>query len=223
MQFNYSNIPLINFGQQVVSSTIGTNIGINNITGIIQSMFNSIRTLTDKTQVGGGIRDENIAVQGITNISTDLTMETVKQAGEINTNAGTQELVTVINTSVVTNKPNTKIHITWSGRCYPVVNSTTGEPAYSASRPRFVIEISTSPTFSSILATDDVSMTGTQHNANNTIGADSWFWHGQTGTSATVFTLSTTGTYYIRLRSGHSGNYVQTSRATSGKITYHLN
>jgi hypothetical protein len=221
MQANIQNTPLLNFNQNINTVTSGSNIGLNPIFSIIDSNLQQLKLLTNNTIFGGGIKDENVAIAGITSVSTNLTMDTINQIGQVDTSASTNDQVVSVSTSITVFKPNQKLHIAWGGRSQPLINGTSGTPI-SASRPLFTIEISSVSNFSSILATASCNSNG--HFYGATAGTvDSWFFFGNPAQKSQVFTLATAGTYYLRVRGGHSGNYVQTSRVIESFITYIFN
>lgn len=221
MQANITNTPLLNFQQDINTITVGSNIGLNPIFTIIDGNFQQLRLLTNNTLAGGGLKDENIAIAGITSQSTNLTMDTVEQVGQVDTSASTNDQVTALSFSLTTPKPNQKIFFNWGGRSMPIVNNISGL-AISASRPLFKIEVSNSATFSSILFSADANSNG--HFYNSTLSnPDTWFFFGNPTNRSKIFTATTAGTYYIRIRGGHSGNFVQTSRVVESFCSYIFN
>lgn len=85
MQFNFLNndISTLVQKQEVRTDTVAGVLGLNNIFTQIRSLFEQIKVLTNKTETGGGISDENIKAGSITNVSTNFVLTTRKQLVDI--------------------------------------------------------------------------------------------------------------------------------------------
>lgn len=223
MQANITPTPLLNFGQDINTTTIGSNIGLNPIFGIIDSNLQQFRTLTNPSLAGGGIRDENIAQASITNVSTNLTMDTINQVGSVNTNSGSVENATAIVNGITTLKPNQKILFIFGAKVKPVNNQfINGSPE---SRMQAVLSVSTTSVFTSVLASATGTSEGHFQTVNNGVvaGGASNFFLGKNPNRGVVITFPSAGNYFVRLQGGHSGNYVNQTEISEGYISYIMN
>lgn len=156
-QFNKLTAPLLNYNQKINTITVASDIGLNNIFSIYDANFEDLRRLTNNTIAGGGLSDQNISNLGISNVSTNLYTDVWIQGGDIAMNvlingagnfAPTQIL---INGSLTTPVANKKVTI-FSSVEWVVTDSAVSSQVAVETR----IEVSVSPTFSSILASKNI-------------------------------------------------------------------
>ncbi|MGL5964727.1 MAG: hypothetical protein ACRCZ2_10085 [Fusobacteriaceae bacterium] len=218
MQFTKNITPILNFNQEIRTNTSGANIGLNQIITSLDSNFDELELLTNKNLVGGGLSDENIKIAGITNISTNLLMNTVDQAGNLDVNyAGTGSYsesakIQLLNGSFTTPTTNKKVSVFSDVGALIVSNSPDTTIAY------IELQLSTSPTFTSILTQRAIyyGITGVPQFASRR----QFPVHIST-------TLPTATTYYFRLRAWVGGVepnlFSATFRFLDSKATYFLN
>lgn len=217
MIFIRSAVSLLNTVQQIVTSTIGSNIGLNNIIQQLVINLDNIEIILDKTKPSGGIDDLNIRTAGITNVSTNLIMDTIKQVAEVDTATANISIIPIITTTVTTFKPNQKIHISIGGVSRPMNNTVVN--LLSQSRPRVNAVVS----FNNMVV-GTINLSQSNNNRATTAGnTDSWAFLGISAARSEVLNLATVGTYTILVEAGHSGNFAQQSRVADVYLTYFLN
>lgn len=216
MLFNKISIPLLNFAQQIVTNTVSSNIGLNNIFAVIDANLESIRNLTDSSLAGGGISDQNIRISSISSVSTNLTMDTVIQGAIVTTAMAGADNVTAINFTITTNKPNTKIKFGWGCKVKGTTNGIVNGSAES--RPQAFCQVSTNVGFTGIIFNGNV--TAQNNNYNNALSS---FFQGPVLYKEQVVTIPVAGVYFVRLNAGHSGNFTQQSEIGEGIVSYQFN
>lgn len=200
-QFIKENLPTIAFNQIATSSTIGTNIGINQIISVVDQNLERLRTLTNKNIINGGLSDENIKTGGIGSVSTNLDGFDVEQVGVVTTsvnlnNEGPVPATKVlVNGSFTTLVPNKYVYI-YGKENWRYTNSAT---AYSVDK-NLGLEISTNPDFTGVIKAKEVKDQALSNPDAQAIWA--------TGSSDILVRclLPSASTYYYRITTRASGN-----------------
>jgi hypothetical protein len=198
--FNKINLTFLNFAQKVVTITTGTNIGINNILQIIEANFDDIKRMFNPAQAGGGIKGENLVNNTVTSDKVSLTNNKFVQAGSNSYQTNSGGFGPFATTSTVCNGTFTILgtnnkEILVNSKMSHIVGSTGTNNVVV----RHLVQVSSSPSFSSIIAsrliTEQLLING-----NNT-------WSEQSTYVNETWNLPI-GTYYIRSQGSMDGNSV---------------
>lgn len=161
-------LPILNFNQEIVTSTISNNVGLNNVINIQLQNNQAIRTLTDKNITGGGLSDDNVRQMGLTNISTNLFIDSIEQVTTQSLNvlgggSGNFSLEKVMANGTIPNVlTNKKIHFVFSG-----VMRVTSAPITPVVDGTLFIQVSNLASFSSILYQREQNQELFQSSVNN--------------------------------------------------------
>jgi hypothetical protein len=82
--FNKISLTLLNYAQRVVTTTVGNNIGINDIFQQIEANFDDIKRVLDPNIGGGGLDGSNFKPNSITSDAIKLNSYKFSQTGGIN-------------------------------------------------------------------------------------------------------------------------------------------
>jgi hypothetical protein len=205
--------------QNVNTTTVGPNVGLNFIfQAIYNYLKNDILKKFNPLAVGGGIAADNIQIAAVDSSHLNVDCDTVEQSTSLDTAAGSNEFRISINPFAITTKrPNQKIMIAWGGRVIPIVQGPSIDSAES--RNVHTIKCSVNGFFTSEAFSNTVTQANPNFRGFTPYGS---FFQGLTASKTKVFTIPTAGVYYLRLDSGHSGNFTQTSRVSECFITYAL-
>jgi hypothetical protein len=208
-------LPNLNFNQEIVTSTISTNIGLNNIINIQQQNNQAIRTLTDKSISGGGLSDDNVRQMGLTNISTNLFIDSIEQVGNSSLSVLTNGFGNFSANLVMAN--GTIANVLANKKLMFVFSSTlkvTQAPTNPDVDSQLFIQVSNLVSFSSILYSREISQELFKSTVNN---QPNWATRSLCGTGKYI--NLTNQTLYYRLMCRMSGNSISTADFYNGICT----
>jgi hypothetical protein len=197
--FNKIVVQTLSFAQRILTSTIGSELGINQLIATINSNYDNLDILLDKSKPGGGLSDSNITANSITNASTNMTEDFGEQVGSLqvsvlaNGQNNFGNSVTPINRTITSPSPNKKVSISGVTE-FQVTDGAAGGIVNAL----ITIQMSYSPLFTGIIKQKTLSP------LISAIGNGVWAFQ------ATPFLVSaicpTAGTIYYRVTVSASGN-----------------
>ena len=152
MQFNKIVVQTLAYAQRILTSTVGTELGINQLISTINGNFDALQNLTNNTLSGGGLSDENVKVNGLTNVSTNLTEDYGEQVGGLqvsvlaNGQGNFGNTVTPVNRSITTPTANKKVTVVGVTE-FQVTDGAAGASVNS----NIILEMSYSSAFTSLI------------------------------------------------------------------------
>jgi hypothetical protein len=197
--FNKISLTLLNYAQRVVTTTVGKNIGINDIFQQIEANFDDIDRVLNPNIGGGGLDGSNFKPNSITSDKIKLNSTKAIQSSYIknhinqNGQGAFSPIYTVCNTTFVVTGTGS-INILINSNMQHKIDNSAGNNLCNIQHE---VKISTSPSFTSTVAT----RLRTKKIMDNGNG----IWTNDETIINEIFTV-TSGTYYIKSSVWGDGN-----------------